>query len=86
MLLLNESSIHPSCIITMSLVHAYQKTVSKQYIIDYLNLFLGTLMFTNEKIFTRNGFLNPKNNVVWADDRSDANKRGGLHKNIQLVP
>ena len=26
----------------MSLVHAYQKTVSKQYILDYLDLFLGT--------------------------------------------
>lgn len=37
------------------------------------------LMFTDEKIFTRNGFLNPKNDVVWADDRSDANERGGLH-------
>ena len=36
-------------------------------------------MFTDEKIFTRNGFLNPKNDVVWADDRSDANERGGLH-------
>ena len=36
-------------------------------------------MFTDEKIFTRNGFLNPKNDVVWADDRSDANERAGLH-------
>ena len=26
----------------MSLVHAYQKTVSKQYILNYLDLFLGT--------------------------------------------
>ena len=26
----------------MSLVHAHQKTVSKQYILDYLDLFLGT--------------------------------------------
>ena len=43
MLLLNENSIHPYYIITMSLVHAYQKTVSKQYILDYLDLFLGTL-------------------------------------------
>ena len=37
------------------------------------------LMLTDEKIFTRNGFLNPKNDVVWADDRSDANEGGGLH-------
>ena len=37
------------------------------------------LMFTDEKIFTRNGFLNPKNDVVWADDRSDTSERGGLH-------
>ena len=37
------------------------------------------LMFTDEKIFTRNGFLNPKNDVVWADDRSDTSERGGPH-------
>ena len=36
-------------------------------------------MFTDEKIFTSNGFLNAKNDVVWADDRSDANERDGLH-------
>jgi hypothetical protein len=40
---------------------------------------LKRLMFTDEKIFTRNGYFNPKNDVVWADDRSDANERGGLH-------
>ena len=34
-------------------------------------------MFTNEKIFTNNGYLNPKNSVVWADSRSDANKEFG---------
>ena len=26
------------------------------------------LMFTDEKIFTRNDFLNAKNDIVWADD------------------
>jgi hypothetical protein len=40
---------------------------------------LKRLMFTDEKIFTKNGYFNPKNDVVWADDRSDANERGGLH-------
>ena len=43
MLLLNENFIHSYYNITMSLVHAYQKTVSKQYILDYLDLFLGTV-------------------------------------------
>ena len=28
----------------MSLAHAYQKTVSKKYILDYLDLFLGTMI------------------------------------------
>lgn len=37
------------------------------------------MMFTDEKIFTRNGFFNPKNDVVWADSRSDANEHGGIH-------
>lgn len=36
-------------------------------------------MFTDEKVFTRNGYLNPKNDVVWADSRCDANEAGGLH-------
>ena len=27
-------------------------------------------MFTDEKIFTKNGYFNLKNDVVWADDRS----------------
>lgn len=40
---------------------------------------LKRMMFTDEKIFTRNGYFNPKNDVVWADDRSDANDRGGLY-------
>jgi transposase len=40
---------------------------------------LERMMFTDEKIFTKNGHFNPKNDVVWADDRSDANERGGLH-------
>jgi len=36
-------------------------------------------MFTDEKIFTKNGYFNPHNDVIWADDRSDANERGGLN-------
>jgi hypothetical protein len=40
---------------------------------------LETMMFTDEKYFTKNGYFNPKNDVIWADDRSDANERGGLH-------
>ena len=40
---------------------------------------LERMMFTDEKIFTRNGYFNPKNDVVWADDRIDANEHNGLH-------
>ena len=40
---------------------------------------LERMMLTNEKIFTKNGYFNPKNAVIWADDRSDANERDGLH-------
>ena len=40
---------------------------------------LKRIMFTDEKIFTKNGYFNPKNDVVWADDRPDANDRGGLY-------
>jgi hypothetical protein len=36
-------------------------------------------MFTDGNIFTKNGYFNPQNDVVWADDRSDANEHGGLH-------
>jgi len=36
-------------------------------------------MFTDEKIFTKSGYFNPKNDAVGADDRSDANERGGLY-------
>ncbi len=32
------------------------------------------MMFTDEKIFNRNGYFNPKNDVIWADSRSDANE------------
>jgi transposase len=38
------------------------------------------MMFTDEKIFTRNGYFNPKNDVVWADNRCDANESGGIHE------
>ena len=37
------------------------------------------LIFTNEKIFLSNGFLNPKNDVARANDRSHANEHDGLH-------
>ena len=40
---------------------------------------LKIMMFTDEKIFTKNGYFNRKNDVVWADDRSDATERGGLY-------
>jgi len=35
-------------------------------------------MFTDEKVFTTNGYYNPKNDVVWADSRSQANEIGGV--------
>ena len=35
------------------------------------------MMFTDEKYFTRNGFFNPENDIVWDDSRSDANELGG---------
>ena len=34
---------------------------------------------TDQKIFTKNGYFNPKDDVVWADDRSDATERDGLY-------
>ena len=30
-------------------------------------------------------YFNPKNDVIWADDRSDANELGGLHS-IEKYP
>ena len=30
--------------------------------------------------FTKNGYFNPKNDVVWANSRSDVNERGGIHE------
>ena len=36
-------------------------------------------MFTDEKIFTKNDYFNTKNDVVWADDRSDATERDRLY-------
>ncbi|CAF3457314.1 unnamed protein product [Rotaria socialis] len=38
------------------------------------------IMFTDEKIFTRNGYFNPKNDEVWANNRNDANEYGGIHE------
>ena len=40
---------------------------------------LERIMFTDEKIFTRNGYFNPKNDVIWADDRFSANELDGLN-------
>ena len=40
---------------------------------------LRIMMFTDEKIFTKNGYFNPKNDVVWADGRSDATEYDGLY-------
>ena len=37
-------------------------------------------MFSEEKIFTRNGYFNRKNDVIWADSRYDANEAGGYHE------
>ena len=37
-------------------------------------------MFSDEKIFTRNGYFNRKNDVIWADSRYDANEAGGYHE------
>lgn len=38
---------------------------------------LEKTMFTDEKIFTVDGFHNPKNSVVWSESRIDANENGG---------
>ena len=45
--------------------------------INYNNLKIT--MFTDEKIFTKNGYFNPKNDVVWTDDRSDATEPDRLY-------
>ena len=41
---------------------------------------LRRIMFSDQKIFTRNGYFNPKNDVIWADSRYDANEAGGYHE------
>ncbi|CAF4708516.1 unnamed protein product, partial [Rotaria sp. Silwood2] len=38
------------------------------------------MMFTDEKIFNRNGYSNSKNDVVWANSRSDADMDNGIHR------
>ena len=43
------------------------------------NINHNKLMFTDEKILTKNGYFNPKNDIVWDDDRSDATERDGLY-------
>ena len=36
------------------------------------------MMFTDEKIFTRNGYCNWKNDLVWASSRADADRHDGF--------
>ena len=36
------------------------------------------MMWVDEKIFTRNGYFNPQNDIIWAKDRESANQHGGL--------
>ena len=36
------------------------------------------MMLTDAVIFTQNGYYNPRNDVIWADNQSGANERGGL--------
>jgi hypothetical protein len=38
------------------------------------------MMWTDEKIYTLNGYYNPQNDVIWADDRESANDEGGFHE------
>ena len=45
---------------------------------------LRRMMFSDEKIFTRNGYFNPKNDVIWAHSRYDANEAGGYHETEKL--
>jgi hypothetical protein len=37
-------------------------------------------MFTDEKLFKKNVYFNPKNDIIWADSRSDANEIGEYHE------
>ena len=37
------------------------------------------MMFTDKEISTKNSYFNPKDDAIWADDRSDANEGGELH-------
>lgn len=43
-------------------------------------------MFTDEDIFTRNACFNSQNDAVWADDRTDVNKRRGLYQLEKYPP
>ena len=69
--------------ITVQSIKEDQRRIRKtccQWIRKNTNLSkLETLMCTEVKICTKNGYFNSKNDVIWADSRSDVNKRGGLH-------
>ena len=69
--------------ITVQSLNEVQKPIRKiccQWIRKSINRSkLERMMFTDEKIFIKNGYINRKNDVIWVDDRSDANERGGLH-------
>ena len=41
---------------------------------------LRRMMFSDEKILTKNGYFNRKNDVIWADSLCVANEAGGYHK------
>ena len=41
---------------------------------------LEKMMFTDEIFFTKNGYFNTKNDVIWANSRIEANKAGGRHE------
>ena len=41
---------------------------------------LRRIMFSDEEIFTRNGYFNRKNDVIWADSLYVANEAGEYHE------
>ena len=68
--------------ITAQKLKANQKPMRKtccHWIRKNINHNTLKIMYTDEKVFTKNCYFNPKNYVVWADDRADATERDGLY-------
>lgn len=59
--------------------HVPQRKQCCTWIRKHLRLaHVQNMMFSDEKVFTSNGYYNPKNDVVYAESRADANEAGAI--------